>query len=322
MADKDVALITGIAGGLAQWVGKRLHESGFEIVGVDYRYQPDVSYPATVYQANYNKTRIEDIFRRHRPTHVLHLGRVGNLKEQMGKRFDLNVIGSRKVMDLAERYGARRLIVLSTFHIYGAHPHNHIPIYEDEPLRAGAAFPQIADAIQLDNQAVLWVYRAKACKGVVLRPCHVVGPDISNAISTALRGDILPYMLGFNPMVQFLHQEDLVGAILALCHSENVGVYNVTGKGSIPLRGALGVTGARQIPIPATVASAYLRLAGIFGRTLPPYLLNFFKYPCVISDEKLRGSIPWEPRIGQVEALQSTVADPEASEIAARPGAR
>lgn len=319
----DVALITGIAGGLAQLVGSRLAAEGYEVVGVDYRHQPTLAFPATVYQANYNKTRIEDIFRRHRPTHVLHLGRVGNLKERMGKRFDLNVIGSRKVMELSARYEVRRLLVLSTFHIYGAHPHNHIPIYEDEPLRAGAAFPQIADAIQLDNQAVLWVYRnQQACKGAVLRPCNVVGPDISNAISTYLRSDLRPTMLGFDPMVQFIHQDDLLSALLALLGTEDVGVFNVAGAGTVPLRAALEVAPGRQVPVPTVVASSYLRLAGLLGRALPPYLLNFLKYPCIISDEKLREAIGWEPQVGQLEAVRSTVADAESSTIAARPGAR
>ena len=71
-------LITGIAGGLAQLVAQRMHELGFEVVGVDYRTPPDrLDYDAHLYQANYNKTRIEDIFRRHPPTHVLHLGTRG-----------------------------------------------------------------------------------------------------------------------------------------------------------------------------------------------------------------------------------------------------
>ena len=52
------------------------------------------------YRANYNKTGIEDVFKRHRFDAVLHLGRVGNLKESIGKRFDLNVVGSQKIMNL------------------------------------------------------------------------------------------------------------------------------------------------------------------------------------------------------------------------------
>lgn len=306
MGTKRTALITGISGGLAKLVGEALHGMGIEIVGVDYRsLDAPLTFPATTYRANYNKTKIEDIFRRHQPHYVLHLGRVGNLKERMGKRFDLNVIGSRKVMELSQKYRVERLVVLSTFHIYGAHPHNHIPIFEDEPLRAGSDFPQIADAIQLDNQASLWVYRNPEVQTVLLRPCNVVGPNISNAISTFLRAQTVPIFVGFDPMVQFIHERDLTSAIVAAALGQTTGVFNVAGQGTIPWRTALALTGARQIPVPSSLAKAYLNLAGVFMPAFPSYLINFFKYPCIISDEAMRRSFDWQPRIGQTDAIRS-----------------
>ena len=45
---------------------------------------------------------------------LMGLGRVGNLKESMGKRFDLNVVGSQKVMNLCRDHKVRRLVVLSS----------------------------------------------------------------------------------------------------------------------------------------------------------------------------------------------------------------
>src|SRR4051812_10529983 len=192
-------LITGIAGGLAQRVGERLIARGQAVVGVDYRPTATlggVLADVPVYQANYNKTGLEDVFRHHEFDTVLHLGRVGNLKEEVGKRFDLNVLGSRKLMNLCLSYRVRRLVVLSTFHIYGAHPHNHSPISEDEPLRAGVEFPQLADAIQLDSMATTWVYQHQAQDIVVLRPCNVIGPTLHNTMSHFLRERTVPRLAG------------------------------------------------------------------------------------------------------------------------------
>ena len=301
-------LITGITGGLSQLVGQRLHAMGHEVVGVDYRPVPeDPGFPATLYQANYNKTRIEDIFRRHRPDLVLHLGRVGNLKMRTGKRFDLNVVGSSKVMSLCRKYQARRLLVLSTFHIYGAHPHNHTPIYEDEPLRAGTGFPQLGDAIQLDSQSVMWVYRHPEVQTVLLRPCNVVGLQIRNAMSSFLRQEVKPLMMGFNPMVQFIHQDDLVAAILAAALGDPVGVFNLAGKNSMPWREALQLSGGRLVPMPADLAMLALKVLRTFTAALPPYMINFTKYPCIISDQAFRDAFGWEPEVDIVQAIRSTV---------------
>jgi UDP-glucose 4-epimerase len=303
-----VALVTGMSGGLSQIVGRELAARGLEVIGVDYRpFAAPLDFVSKSYVANYNKTRIEDVFRRHRPGLVLHLGRVGNLKESMGKRFDLNVLGSRKVMDLALKYGVRRLVVLSTFHIYGAHPHNHTPIGEEDPLRAGTEFPQIGDAIQLDAQALLWTYRNPEVRTALLRPCNVIGPAIQNSMSRFLRQRALPSMLGFNPMVQVIHADDLARAILAVADADAIGVYNVAGDVPLPWREVLRLAGGRVLPVPSSFAELWLRVGAAFTRTLPPYLLRFFMYPCVISDAALRKTFAWEPCIGNAEAIRSTV---------------
>lgn len=310
MSESKRVLITGIAGGLARRVAQMMHERGYEVVGVDYRAHDVLDFPSHVYRANYNKTKIEDIFRRHPPSCVLHLGRVGNLKQNIDKRFDLNVIGSRKVMDLSVRYGAHRLVVLSTFHIYGAHPHNHVPIYEDEPLRAGSEFPQIADAIQLDNQAVTFAYQHPELRTAILRPTNVVGPDITNAMSTFLRQPRAPVVMGFDPMTQFVHQEDLAETLVRMAEIDARGVFNVAGPKPIPWRTALDVVGTPQIPVPSSVAYTYLKLAGLVTQTFPPYLIRFFKYPCVISTKKLEETLGWAPTWASEDAVLDTVRGP------------
>jgi UDP-glucose 4-epimerase len=301
-------LVTGIAGGLSQLVAQRLQELGHEVVGVDYRRHKEiVPLRLQVYQANYNKTLIEDVFRRHTFEGVLHLGRVGNLKESATKRFDLNVMGSRKIMDLCLKYEVGRLLVLSTFHIYGANPYNHTPIHEDEPLRAGQTFPQLADAVQLDNQSLTWIYQHPHVRTVMLRPCNVVGPHLSNAMSQFLRLKTVPYLLGFNPMLQFIHELDLRDAIVSAFFGQEPGVFNVAGPGAMPYRTALAIAGARQVPLTEPMVWIYLRVTGLFGPSFPPYLVDFFKYACVISDESFRQAFRWEPKVGMAETIENAV---------------
>jgi UDP-glucose 4-epimerase len=286
-------LVSGIVGGLAQRVAAQLLQAGHSVVGVDYR-KVDGVLPGSlsglkVYRANYNKTIIEDVFRHHSFDAVLHLGRVGNLKESEGKRFDLNVVGSQKIMNLCVQHGVKRLVVLSTFHIYGAHPANHIPIAEDEPLRAGLQFPQIADAIQV--------------KTVVLRPTNIIGPTLHNTMSQFLRLPRAPYLLGFNPMSQFVHEDDMAAAVVAATESEVTGIYNIAGPEVVPWRTALELARAVQFPITEGLASLFMRATGNF----PQYLINFFRYPCVISDRAFRSGTGWAPRVDIEQTVWTTV---------------
>ncbi len=296
-------LITGFAGGLARRTARLLLEKGREVVGVDYRPAPALP-GVTLYRASYNKTAIEDVFRRHSVESVLHLGRVGNLAEAMEKRFELNVVGTQKIMSLCLAHGVKSLVVLSTFHIYGAHPKNHTPISEEDPLRAGTGFPEIADAIQLDNMATTWVYRHPEVSVAVLRPVNVVGPTIRNTMSTFLRLPRVPYLAGYNPMTQFIHEDDLARAIAAAMEGSLRGVFNVAGGDAVPWRTALDIIGAKTLPIPSSLVKLYLRAFSEF----PEYLVNFFKYPCVLTDRAFREACGWRAEVDVRRTLVSTVA--------------
>jgi UDP-glucose 4-epimerase len=294
-------------------VAKELRERGDEVVGVDYRAisagsaasgGPLAGMP--IYQANYNKTRIEDVFRRHTFDGVFHLGRVGNLKESLGKRFDLNVVGTQKIMNLCLEKKVTSLVVLSTFHIYGAQRLVLVDGRVVGRVRAGLDFPQIADAIQLDNMASTWVFQHPDVNVTVLRPTNVVGPTIRNTMSNLLRKPRVPYLFGFDPMSQFVHEDDLSRAILACFDKRARGVFNVAGPGVLPYRTALEIVGAKGYPLPYTLAAAYLKaMPGI-----PGYLLNFLRYPCIIADTALRKATGWEPKISIRETLASTVRAP------------
>ena len=298
-------LVTGIAGGLAHRVAERLVARGDVVVGADYRRidrLPPSLASVTTYRASYVKTAIEDVFRKHAFDAVLHLGRVGNLRQDVSTRFDMNVYGSQKISTLCVQHGVQSLVVLSTFHIYGAHPRNHTPISEDDPLHAGTEFPEIADAIQLDSMAANWVYRHPSVRTVVLRPTNVVGPSIQNTISKFLRLPIVPHLMGFNPMVQFVHEDDLASAVVAACDGDVRGVFNVAGPAVVPWRTALEIVGARTVPLPSTLAAVWLGAAGF-----PRYLVNFYKYPCVITDEALRKASDWRAHVDMRRTLESTV---------------
>jgi len=296
-------LVTGMAGGLAREAARQLLAAGHHVVGVDYRDPGDLGAEmraVEMHRAHYHKTAIEDVFRRGPFEFVLHLGRVGNLSERAEKRFDLNVVGSKKLLSLCLTSDVRRLVVLSTFHVYGAHPHNHTPISEDDPLRAGPDFPELADAIQLDAMAAEWAYRHPQVGAVVLRPTNVVGASIHNTLSRVLRYERVLKLAGFNPMTQFIHHADLARAVLAAAHGSERGVFNVAGPTAIPWQTALDVIGARKLVLPSSLVSLYVSKMTAF----PAYLVNFLKYPCVISDAAFRRAFDWEPLRSMRDTLQ------------------
>ena len=71
-----------------------------------------------------------------------------------------------------------------------------------------------------------------------------------NAPSNFLRLPAIPTLLGFDPMVQVIHHDDVVTAIeLALTPGVR-GIFNVAGPEPVPLSRLIELTGRPAMPIP------------------------------------------------------------------------
>jgi UDP-glucose 4-epimerase len=298
-------LVTGAAGGLSSVVIDQLAES-YRLVGVDPRPMPyGRNFPGKFYQVDYMHRRMTEIFRRHEFAALLHLGRVAATSESSAiRRYNVNVLGTRNLLHLARAYGVGRVIVFSTFHVYGAHQHNHLHIAEDEPLRASPIFPELSDAIELDNYARTFSLQYPEVKTLVVRPVNVVGARIRNEISRLLRSDYVPTLLGYDPMLQFIHEADVARALSLALESSKSGVYNLAGEGLVSYSKSIELAGGKPVPIPHFLVYPVL---GALARVvkIPKHLVDYFRYPVVIRDAAFRRDFGFVPEVSTVEALAS-----------------
>jgi UDP-glucose 4-epimerase len=299
-------LITGAAGQLARTVAARLSQKA-ELLGADVRpLSPGDPFPGEFHQVRYTQRKMDDIFRRHRPEVLVHLGRIrGTEESSLSQRYTQNVLGTRRLLELCLRHGVKRAVVLSTFHVYGAHQHNHVHIREDEPLRASQIFPELSDAVELDHAATSFLWRYRRVETVVLRPANIVGPGLHNMISRLLRARACPLLLGYDPMMQFLHEVDAARAIELAVQKGGWGVFNVAGEGAVPWSHAIKLAQAEPIPVPHFVAYPLVGLLARWRLLFPKHLIDYFRYPVVIDDEAFRTEHGYAPSLTTVEALRS-----------------
>lgn len=298
-------LITGMTGGLANTVARKLTDS-YEIIGVDFReYKGRWPYSGKFLRVDYNKRVFSEIFREYDFDRVIHLGRIGNPLEKFYKRYNLNVFGTSNMLDLCSRYKVHNIIIFSTFHIYGAHQYNPTHIDEKQPLRAGQIFHEITDAVELDHLATQYLLQNRDARMVILRPCNIIGPHLNNAMSRLLRNGNIPYLMGFNPMMQFIDEEDISRAIIiSLENLETHGVYNIVGPGTIPWRKAIELVGGRAIPVPHYIAYPLVNQLTNLGVGFPAHLMDYFRYSVVMSDDKFRQKTGFQPSLDIQETFQ------------------
>ncbi len=299
-------LMTGASGGLAVSLAHLL-ERNWRVVGVDPRPMPShVHFPGDFYKVEYAQRKMAEIFRQYEFHSLLHLGRVRTSTfTSMAERFRANVYGTQNLISLAQKRGIKNLIVLSTFHVYGAMQINHAYITEDEPLRAAQGFPDLADAVEMDHAATTTLWKERGMRTVVLRPANIIGKNIRNNVCQMLRSGVIPKILGFDPLMQFIHEEDVAQALILALNGQKSGIFNVAGEGVIPWSKAIEVVGATAVPVPEVAAYTLLRLMQAMVPTIPTHLIDYYKFPTTISDEPFRREFPYAPSHTTMGALKS-----------------
>ncbi|GGC72725.1 SDR family oxidoreductase [Marinobacter halophilus] len=289
-------LVTGAAGALAQQVINRLRKT-CDLVAVDFREQVYLGDDIPSYCIDFNKRVFEDLFRRYEFDGVIHLGRILSSQLTRMRRYNANVLGTQKLLDLSQKYGIRRIIVLSTYHVYGAVAYNPALIDESAPLKSVGLSADLVDSVELENLANIYLWRYPELNITILRPCNIVGPGVRNSMSSLLGSERAPVLAGFSPMMQFIHIDDMADAIVLAWHKPTKGVFNVAPQDWVAYQHALKLCGCKRIPLPSIPPVVPKMISRVLNlRSFPPYLLGFFKYPVIIDGRAFANEFEFMPK--------------------------
>jgi UDP-glucose 4-epimerase len=301
----EKVLITGISGGQGRLLTRRLLEN-YEVCGVDRT--PWEGHPrgVEIHVVDLRKKKFEDVIRTEMPTAIVHMGFVRHFRAGQDVRHDVNVRGTKQLLDHCVHHGVQKLVVLSSSYVYGAFPENPYYMDEDSPLSASRSYPEIRDLVEVDTLASAYLWRYPHIRTCVLRPVNVLGYYVHSMIGQYLGEKRVPTAMGFDPMLQFIHEEDLSEAIaLALEHNLQ-GVFNVTGPGEVPLHTAIRETGGSAFPVPEPVMRPLFDRLFRWGLIpYPPGAIDFLKYPITISGSRFVDATGFSCLFGLEEIFQS-----------------
>ena len=217
------------------------------------------------------------------------------------ERYRININGTRAVFEHCVKHGAKHCIFVGRHTYYGAAPDSPMYHSEDEPPMGLANFPELADLVSADLYAGSALWRHPDLATTVLRMCYTLGPSGHGTLATFLRGALVPTILGFDPLFQFMHERDVVGAIVAALDKRLRGVFNVAGPQPVPLSVCVRETGRRSVPLPEFVFS---RSLGRFGLPkLPRGALDHIKYGIVMDATPFREGTGFSHEVDEVQAM-------------------
>jgi len=309
-------VITGISGRLGRLLARRLHLD-HEVIGLDRR--PMVRRPKDieVFRSDIRRKKCERLFRNRRIDVLVHLSIMHDFRRPQRDLHSWNVIGTQRLLEYSARHDVGKVVFLSTANVYGARPDNPQFLTEDSPLMAGERFSEMGSLVAADMLLATFFWKRPDIETVVLRPTHIVG-SVRNGPSLYLSMPVIPTIMGFDPVMQLVHEDDVVEALALAATGSVRGVFNIAGRGELPLSALCRELGRRTLPLPFPVLKAIMKRAWTMGVTdMPVPELDFLRYPCLVDDRRAREELGYSPSRSLPDTLEMIrCGDPYAERLA------
>lgn len=256
-------LVTGAGGYLGRLVVERLAKDPAlgPIIATDVRL-PERPIPGVVYREL--DVRDADLVGRvvgERPIAVVvHLAAVVT-PPRGGDRelaWQVDVQGTRHVLDACLAAGVPRLVVTSSGAAYGYHADNPALIDEDQPLRGNEVFAYSHHKRVVEQLLADYRERHPELAQLVLRPGTILGRGTKNQITALFERPFVLGLRGASSPFVFVWDEDVVTCIERGAREPFEGVFNLAGGGAMTLAEIARALGKPYVALPAGVVRAAL----------------------------------------------------------------
>jgi UDP-glucose 4-epimerase len=205
-----------------------------------------------------------------------------------------NVIGTMNILAACSGPDTtvRRFVFKSSAHYYGAEQDDPAFFTEDMERPHPPTTRIERDIVEAESAvrdfAASQGERTKVC---ILRFTHAVGPRLRTAYMDLLSRPFLPAILGFDPRIQLIHSEELVGILEHAVRNDLEGVYNGAPDGVLVWSEIASLLGKPVVPVlpPWGTRTA----AGLLERTglpLPDEVLNLLRFGRGLDNRKLKAT--------------------------------
>lgn len=283
-------LITGSSG----YIGSKLVESLQQndrvekIVGLDLKPSPKAQ-PKMHFYCRDIREPLNDLLDSHRIDTVIHTAYVLPPLHDKKLMEDININGTKNVMNLCESSKVSHLIYTSSTTAYGFHPDNPVPMDESQPLRGNEDFTYSKNKREIESLFEKFVRTNKDIATTILRASFVIGPTADNPVSRYIKKKIaiLPKE---SAAIQFVHEDDLTRAILWCLEKKISGIFNITGEGAVSFPDMVRSMGNIPVFLPYSFLKVLNEVAWksrlkVLTET-PSAGLAMIKYPWIVTAQK------------------------------------
>lgn len=305
-------LITGAGGYIAQRVIGKLKGICENVVGIDLR-EPQVKFDGLDFKfvkMDVRSSDLKELVREHRIDTILHLAFVLNPPRRVKEAHDININGTKNVINVCRENGISHLVATTSVAAYGALPDNPVPLKEYHPVRGfrNRGFWYAEDKAEQDLFLQSFMNEGTGTKVTIIRPCIVFGANVKNYISDMVFKPFVMMVPGREtPPLQLIHEDDVAEGIKLILEKRAEGIYNLVGEGTMTLEDAEKIMGKRIIRVSPKLKPALVLFGKLFiDRHLPSAIIDFFIYPWIADGSKAKRELGFSPKYSTIEVFEIT----------------
>ncbi|HTL86701.1 MAG TPA: NAD-dependent epimerase/dehydratase family protein [Acidimicrobiia bacterium] len=204
---------------------------------------------------------------------------------------EINVIGTMNLLAAAgaPQSPVRKVVLKSSGLVYGANAPDPY-VFREDMTRTGPARTNVERSL-LEVEAFVRDFADDNphVDVTLLRFANVLGDDIDTPFAAALRRPVVPEIFGFDPRVQFVHEDDVVDALMYATTNDIPGIYNVAGDGNLPWSEVCTIVGKRRVALPfllTGVAAEPMRLLRVWD--LPHEALQLMRFGRTVDNSRYK----------------------------------
>lgn len=269
--------------GLSHFWGGRLAQSLEQrsdvdvIVGLDTR-EPQVPLERTEFvRSDSSYSILHRIVEATQIDTIIHSHLVVDSTQTTGRALhEINVIGTMNLLAAASVADSpvSKVVVKSSGLVYGSTFRDPAFFAEETPRTSGAHTNVERALLEVEHFVRDFAEDCPHVTVSLLRFSNVLGDEIDTPFARALQLPVVPVVAGFDPRLQFVHEDDVNRALIFATTHDVPGVFNVAGDGALPWSEVCTIVGKRRLPMPPIFTGAV---------TAPMRQLRLLNYPAEVT---------------------------------------